>query len=238
MVVSLPHRFKAVVFDLDGTLIDSAPDVRAAINKVLADLGREPMGLKEIRALVGDGVTALLGRALAATGPAPTVSEVEAAVAGYLAYYRADPASHTEIYPYVLETLLLLSAEGVSLGVCTNKPHEMTVLVLEALGLSKLFHAILGADVLPFRKPDARHVHRVLDMMGASPADAVLVGDSEVDMEAARNAGIPSVAVTYGYARGPSRDLDADARIGSFIKLPEALANLSLLTPTPLGAQG
>ncbi|MEO5373693.1 MAG: phosphoglycolate phosphatase [Alphaproteobacteria bacterium] len=234
-MITPAYRFKAVVFDLDGTLIDSAPDVRAAVNKVLAELGRPALGLREIRGLVGDGARILMQRCLAETGPQPTDAEVDAAVTRYLDFYRTDPAGHTEIYPYVVETLMQLSAEGLKLGVCTNKPHEMTMLVLRALGIAKLFKAILGADLMPFKKPDPRHVLRLLEMMDARPADAVLVGDSEVDMESARNVGIPAVAVTYGYSRGNSRDLDAEVRIGSFRQLPDALMGLgAVIAPATL----
>lgn len=221
------HPVRAVVFDLDGTLIDSAPDVANAVNRTLAELGRSPLGPGVVRPMIGDGVRPLLEKALAATGPAPTPEQVDAGIGRYLHFYRTEPAAHTVVYPGVRETLRQLADQGLRLGVCSNKPHEMTVLVLEALGLANLFRAIVGGGLLPVQKPDAGHIGHVIALMAVSKAETVMVGDSEVDMAAARNTGVRSVAVSYGYARGAAGELDADVRIDSFDLLPKALNRLS-----------
>ncbi|MBF0129753.1 MAG: phosphoglycolate phosphatase [Alphaproteobacteria bacterium] len=221
--------FRAVVFDLDGTLIDSAPDVANAVNRTLAELGRPPLDFGAVKPMIGDGVRPLLEKALSATGPAPAPDQVAAGIARYLHFYRAEPAAHTVVYPGVRETLRLLADRGLRLGVCSNKPHEMTVLVLEALGLAGLFRAILGGGVLPVQKPDPGHLGHVLALMAVTAAETAFVGDSEVDMAAARNGGVRSIAVGYGYARVPASELDADILIQSFSQVPDALARLGVL---------
>lgn len=214
----------AVVFDLDGTLIDSAPDVAQALNTLLAEEGRRILTLAEVQELVGEGAVALIERAWNATG-APAAS-VGALVTRYLAHYRADPAGHTVIYEGVVEELARLRAGGVKLGICTNKPDGMTNLVLEALGLAPFFDAVVGGD-FPRRKPEGEHVRETLRRMGAGVEGAVYVGDSRTDVLAAHDAGLKVVAVDWGYARMDPADLGADILISSYRHLADALAALA-----------
>lgn len=223
-------RISAVVFDLDGTLIDSAPDVAAALNRALAAEGRRALSLAEVQQLVGEGARPLIRRAWAATGPEITEAELPAALERYLAEYAARPAEHTVVYDGVREVLDRLEAEDVALAVCTNKPATMTRLVLEALGWRQRFRAVVGGDDTPHPKPDGRHVLTTLERMGHGVAGAAYVGDSATDVAAARAAGLPVVAVRWGYARMEPEALGADLLISHFGELPQALARLTGVT--------
>lgn len=215
----------AVVFDLDGTLIDSAPDVRAALNRLLAEEGRPQLTLAQVQELVGEGARALIERAWAATGTPAAEAEVSGLVERYLAHYRAAPADHTLVYDGVVTMLEALRAGGARLGICTNKPHRMTEIVLAALGLDRHFDAVLGGD-FPRRKPDGEHILETLRRMGAEGLPALYVGDSITDVAAARDARLPVVAVDWGYARMPVEQLGADRLIAGFDQLPAAIAEL------------
>lgn len=216
---------RAVVFDLDGTLIDSAPDVRAALNRLLVEEGRRSLSLPEVQDLVGEGAAALIERAFAATGTPAAAEAVGRLVDRYLAHYRDCPADHTIVYDGVTAQLEALRAAGWRLGICTNKPLAMTELVLGALGLAGYFDAVVGGD-FPHRKPDGEHVRETLRRMGAEGWPAVYVGDSATDVRAAHDAGLPVVAVDWGYARMPVAELGADRLIGHYDQLPAALAAL------------
>lgn len=216
----MTNRLSAVIFDLDGTLIDSVPDVTAALNRMLEGFGRRQLQLDEVKTMVGWGARTMLCKAFENTGGLDGI-DVECALGVYLAHYRSHPADHTHVYPGVREELARLNALGVPLGICTNKPHEMTVLVLKALNMHSHFSAICGADLLPFRKPDGRHILHVIEQLDANPADAIMVGDSDTDIRAARDARIPCIAVTYGYHAGSL--LDADVVLQDFAELPRAL---------------
>ena len=218
---------EAIVFDLDGTLIDSVPDVRAALNRILAEDDRRPLSLDEIKSMIGHGATAIVVKALKATGPAGTAEYVADVLGRYLDTYSQRPTEHTVVYPGVVETLEHFKAGGVAMGICTNKPRAVTLPVLEALGLDRYFSAVTCGDSVAHPKPDGRHVLETLEMMNADPAAAALVGDSETDIEAALDAGIPSLAVAWGYCLVPLESLGADAVIESFDELAAAVGQIS-----------
>jgi phosphoglycolate phosphatase len=213
----------ALVFDLDGTLVDSVPDLRAALNEVLAGLGRRTLSPGEVRRLVGDGVPALVERGLAATGG---IEGFDAAHARFLQLYEAAPAALSRIYEGVPETLDRLRASGARLAVCTNKPQAATMGVLEGLGIAGYFEAVLGGDAVPFKKPDPRHLLAAVEGLGAAPAEAALIGDNENDYAAARAAGIPVLLMRYGYLRAPAESLAPDAWLDRFTDVPEAVTRL------------
>jgi phosphoglycolate phosphatase len=216
--------FDAIVFDLDGTLIDSVPDVRGAVNRMLVAEGRSPISLEQAHAFVGEGARVLVEKALAATGPLPEI--IDDHIERYIDFYKKHPADETVVYPGVVEALETLAGRGVRMGICTNKPFVMTGLVLEALGLDRYFSAITGGDNVPHRKPDGRHVLLTLEMMKVAAAGAAMVGDSETDVAAGKDAGLPVVAVTYGYAHVPVAEMGADAVIDCFSALPDTLDSL------------
>ena len=213
----------AVVFDLDGTLIDSVPDVISAMNRLLAEEGRPVITRDEGRNMVGDGAKALVERAYSATGTVPEAVAIDELTRRYVDLYHRFPVEETTIYPGVREVLQQLSTAGVKMGICSNKPHVMTELVLTRLDLASFFGAIIGGDMLPVRKPDAGHIHAVLDAMGCARDGAIYVGDSPTDVAAARNARLPVVAVSYGYSKVPAAELGADALIDHFAQLPDVL---------------
>jgi len=219
--------FGALIFDLDGTLIDSVPDVCASINRVLSAAGRRDLTVAEAKGMVGWGGRVLVEKALALTGEAGTEGEVDNALQGFLETYAAHPADHTRVFPGVLKALEKFQADGVKMGICTNKPTATTPPVLEAMGLDGFFDVVSCGDAVPHCKPDGRHILLVAEQLGESRETAAMVGDSESDISAAIDAGIRSVAVTFGYAHCPLEDLGADALIDHFDDLETALNDIA-----------
>jgi phosphoglycolate phosphatase len=227
--VAAARRLDAVVFDLDGTLVDTAPDIAAALAAAFRPSGLRPPGADAVRTMVGDGARVLIARALAAAGDA--TADVEALYARFLAWYVSQPCRDSRLYDGALDLLDELAARGVRSGICTNKPQGPTDGLLEALGIRDRFDSVIGGDALPWRKPDPRHLTAVLDRLGAAPDRAVMVGDSRNDVAAARAAGIPAVLVSFGYTAVPARELGADAVIDHLPDLPAALARLAFAPP-------
>jgi phosphoglycolate phosphatase len=206
-----------LLFDLDGTLVDSVGDLTAAINGLLVEQGRTPLTVDEVRPMVGDGVGILVQRALEAR-PGPAI-DLDAAVARYVALYEASPAAHTLIYPGVIETLAALAELGYPLVVCTNKPERVSGALLKVLGMSGLFTRVFGGDTLPWRKPDPRVIEAILKEFGVKPADVLFIGDSEVDAATAEAAGVPFALMTYGYHRVPIAEIPRMSTLDSFGEL-------------------
>ncbi|HUL05499.1 MAG TPA: phosphoglycolate phosphatase [Candidatus Acidoferrum sp.] len=209
----------ALVFDLDGTLVDSAPDLHRSLNAVLAEQGRTPVSLADIRSMVGDGAAKLVERGFADTGAPVEPAAMPGLVQRFLVHYSAGRHALTPAFPGVVETLRLLRERGYRLGVCTNKPYAPTMEILETLGLTGLFAAVTGGDSLPVRKPDPGHLLGTLDLLGATADRAVMIGDSANDVAVARAAGVPAIVVRYGYTRTPVEELGADAIIAHFAEL-------------------
>lgn len=219
--------FDAVVFDLDGTLVDTAPDLQAHVNTVLEEVGRPGLDLNGVRLLVGDGARTLLRRGLEATGGVPAGVDLDLLYARFLQRYTAHPADRSTVHRDVIDVLDGLQARGLRLGVCTNKAQAPTDRLLAALGLDRFFDAIVGGDAVAAKKPDPGHLRAVLERLGASPARSVMVGDSAYDLQAARTLGVPCVLVSFGYTPVPARCLGADRVIDRFAELPAALASLA-----------
>ena len=218
----------SIVFDLDGTLIDSLPDVQASLNRLLADENRNGLSLDELKTLIGHGVNPMIEGAYKLTGkPIASHDKRAESVKQYLQYYKEDPAGHTVVYPGVFETLKQLKTDGFIMGICTNKPYEVSVLALQALGIDSLFKGISGGDNYSFIKPDPRHVLHTLELMGSKPDRAVMVGDSHVDGEAGTKAGLPFILVSYGYKLSQKEPLKADKVIDEFKMLPKVINELS-----------
>ncbi len=222
----------ALIFDLDGTLVDTAPDLLGATNAVLAAEGRVPIDPASLRHMVGFGAASLITQAMAATGPAVAAGDLPALVAIFIAHYRAHIADFSRPFPGVEETLKELKAGGARLGILTNKPAELTGLLLDRLGMSGLFAAVYGAGRKSYTKPDPRIFHDVVadlhaEKAGASPA--VMIGDSITDLTTARAAGAPCILMSYGYTPVPARDLGGDLVLDEFAQLSTALKNMALL---------
>src|SRR5512146_1724587 len=207
-----------VVFDLDGTLVDSAADLAAAINAMLADFGCEPLSVPEVRRMIGDGVAMLVARALAARNCQQ--ADLTAAARVFMRYYESGATSLTAAFPGVDDALRALRDDGIPLAVCTNKPARISADILGSLGLAGYFARLIGGDSLPFRKPDPRVLHALLDTFAARPETSLLVGDSEIDAATARSAGMPFVLMKHGYHRGPVEEIPCLAALENFGQLP------------------
>ncbi len=222
---------KALVFDLDGTLVDSLPDLAAALATTWREIGAPPLPREQVRRMIGDGTSALVARALAASGLPPTM--LSECLARFLALYEAAPVALSHAYPDVMDTLAALRADGRRLAVCTNKPQRATMAVLRGVGLDGFFAAIVGGDALAVKKPDPAHLLAAIAGLGATASDAVMIGDNEHDVAAAKAAGVPVVLVRYGYHRVPLDTLPADIQIDAFRELPDALARLDARRSAP-----
>jgi phosphoglycolate phosphatase len=216
----------AIVFDLDGTLVDTAPDLLACLNFVLTNEGHTQVEPSQLRHLVGHGVRYLFEQAFAETGKPVPADRLDMLGNRFLDHYRANIARHSVPFKDVPDTLSKLAREGYGLGVCTNKPHDLTELLLTELDLAKYFPAVMGTGKVPYNKPDARHVTDVIEALSGTRERAVMVGDSHVDVAAAKAAGIPVIAMGYGYSPVPAEELGADAVTSNFSEIPGLISAL------------
>ena len=201
---------RAVVFDLDGTLVDSAADIALALNAGLAEEGLAPHPVDAVKRMIGGGIRLLVERALEAGGHAIDAERSAAIVARVLGHYRRVPVRETTVYPGGRALIAALRAQGVALGICTNKPEDITHQVLAGLGLTNSFAAVVGGrDDLP-KKPDPAMMQAVMKGLGTSASEVVMVGDSHADVGAARAVGMPVMLVSHGYTVRPARELGAD----------------------------
>ncbi|WP_110641741.1 phosphoglycolate phosphatase [Salinicola sp. CPA57] len=199
----LLHDIRLVAFDLDGTLIDSVPDLAAAVDGMLVEQGLEPVGEARVRDWVGNGSRKLVERALASVvGEAPDASLIEASHDHFLRHYHAAPCEQTRVYPGVRGALDALEAEGFIVTLITNKPAAFIDPILEALDLRRYFRTTLGGDSLPQQKPHPAPLLHLATQYGVDPAQCLMVGDSRHDVEAGRRAGFRTLAVSYGYNHG------------------------------------
>ena len=214
-----------LVFDLDGTLVDSLPTIAAAGNALLAGLGRDPLPEATVQGFVGHGARRLVERLLAATGGAPE-GGVAPLLARYHALYEADPLTGTAPYPYVRGVLAGLAAAGHGLAVCTQKAVAPTRHILTAMDLMPPITGLTGGDSLGALKPDPRMLRHAADQL--APGHTVMVGDSETDAATARAAGVPFLLHTRGYRHASVADLAPDGVFDDFRDLPGLLAGLAL----------
>ncbi len=214
---------QAIVFDLDGTLVDSAEDLRAAVNILLGELGLRPIEAGEIKAMIGDGVLKLVERGLVAAKDDP--ARASALLPRFLEIYQANPATLTRCYPGVADTLKVLQRSGFHLAVVTNKPMSATKQILAALSLAPFFPVVIGGDSLPKRKPDPAQLIEAARQLGVTVDQTLMVGDNIHDVEAARAAGMRCIAVSYGYHHRPPSEFNADRLIDRFDELPSLVIN-------------
>lgn len=218
-------RPKAIVFDLDGTLVDSAPEIATALNAAVTRIDLAPFPLKEVQGFIGGGAAVALKRALASRGAEIDEGTFKATLTVFYEVYAEVSKQGNGLYPGVKETLAVLRGRGIPLGVCTNKAAPITAIALDALGIAHFFSVVVGArDDLP-RKPAPDMLLAALATLDARPAEALVVGDSRSDVGAARAAGCPVIAVSYGYPHGSVHELGADRIID---RLPDLLSHLDI----------
>lgn len=215
-----------IVFDLDGTLVDTAPDLVATLNTIFAREGLPPVAYEAARNMVGGGARLMIERGLAAEGRSRAPTEVDRLVADFIAHYADHIAVHSRPFPDVEQTLDTLAARGCRFAVCTNKLEWLSTRLLDALGLTRRFEVICGSDTFGVQKPRPEPLLRTIERLNGQAPDAIMVGDSFNDIATARAAGIPVVAVEFGYSETPIRELAPDRVINSFAQLPEAVSAL------------
>ena len=208
----------AIVFDLDGTLVDSVGDIHAALNKMLARTGHGPLGKDTVTGFVGKGSSNLVKRVIDHVGLPNDASSHTNYLREFLDIYASAPAKFTTVFDQVHKVLTDLQLSGIALGLCTNKPEEATGIVLKEFGLTAFFGSIVGGDRLPSRKPDPAMLHLVMKELGVERC--LFVGDSEVDVATAKAAGVPIALFSLGYRQTPLADMAADYNFDSFQELP------------------
>ena len=224
---SIALRFDTVIYDLDGTLIDSAKDMQVAVSRVLADHGLPPVTEDDVRIFMGQGSKVTMDKAFTKYGKTLDDEALSAVTREFVRYYEADPVGHTTAFAGVPEVVGRFDKLGLKQGVCTNKFERPSRMILEHLKLMPPIAALAGADTFPVRKPDPRHILMLVERMGRTPEKAVMVGDSIHDVEAAHAAGLPAVLVSWGYTARPASELGAEAVIERFDALPQALERLA-----------
>jgi phosphoglycolate phosphatase len=224
--MSRPLDSIAISFDLDGTLVDTAPDLVRSTNVVMDAAGIARISLESVRGMVGQGARALVVKAAAASDVIFGEADLDVRVAHFLDVYKAGLTELSRPFDGVDETLELLAAQGAILSVCTNKPPHLANPVLEAFGLERHFKAIVGNGQAGVNKPDARHLTYTIEACGGDVSRALMVGDSITDVQAARNANIPVVLVSFGYTIEKASTLGADAIFDHYHELPELAARI------------
>lgn len=215
-----------LVFDLDGTLVDSAPDLMGTLNAILAREGLAPLPAAKAAGLVGAGARALLERGFREAGQSLDTLRMDQLYRDFLDHYAEHLADESALFEGAGQALEILAAEGHILAVCTNKVTRHSVMLLHALGIAGRFQAICGRDAFAYFKPDARHLTLTIEAAGGDPTSAVMIGDSRTDVETARNAGLPSICVDFGYSDVPVADLLPTRVISHFRELRTAIGEV------------
>jgi phosphoglycolate phosphatase len=217
---------KAILFDLDGTLIDSAPDITSAVNELLDGRGLPPLTLPQVRSMIGNGVEKLVERAFAASGRPLSKAALDEANREMAPIYRRHTTRLTRLMPGAAEALARLHVAGVLMGVATNKPQLATREILLHFRLAERLGAIVGGDAVTRKKPAPDALLLALEQLRTEPREALMVGDSITDVEAARAAGLPVAIIRGGYTQVPADELGADLVCDSLLDLPAALNGL------------
>lgn len=215
-----------LVFDLDGTLVDTAPDLAASTNHVMRRIGLQPVAEGDIRPFVGHGALAMIERAAAAQGRTFEQQELYNLFEVFIAHYTANISANSKPYDHVIDVLQSYQGRGVRLAVCTNKIEAHARALLAALDLTKYFKAITGRDTLGIFKPDPGHLNGTIALAGGNPRRTLMVGDSETDIRTAKAANIPVVAVDFGYSLEPVATFAPDAIISHYRDFEKAAHRL------------
>lgn len=219
--------YSLIIFDLDGTLAHTAPDLLATLNRVTAPHNVPPMGFSHIGQIIGQGAKAMIARAFELEKIELSESLHNELFNHFLDDYVDNLANETHLFDGVEDAMNDLSQDGFEFAVCTNKKHSMAVPLLKLLNVHDRFKSITGGDSFDFRKPDPRHLAETANLAGHRLENSIMIGDSEADINAAINASIPSVAVTFGYTNIPAAQLGATKLIDHFSQLPETIRNIS-----------
>lgn len=220
-------KLDAILFDLDGTLLDSAPDLRQGINLMLNDQGREPITLEQVKSFIGDGSMELCRRALAATGGVPS-DDLFPFVQSFIAHYRQVKPDPQQVFPHVRDALETLKNNNVKMGVCTNKSETSTLFILEQLDLINYFGFIAGGDTFTVHKPHPGHIQGVMEALQADPLRTLFVGDGPNDVVACARANIPCIVVTHGYSQN-YEELGGTILISGFDELVSGIKQLGFM---------
>lgn len=215
-----------LLFDLDGTLADTAGDLCETMNVILSRHGRARIPETRVRHLVGGGARLLMERGFAETGAPADVSLLDQTFQEFIDYYAEHIADHTVLWPSMNAQLERLAEAGVQMAVCTNKVEHLARQLLKELNIDHYFPVVIGGDTLPVKKPDPEHLFEAVRQLGGELSSSIMVGDSEADIDAALNAKMPSICVSFGYSRQPVGELGADVVIDHFDEFPAALAKL------------
>jgi phosphoglycolate phosphatase len=216
-----------IVFDLDGTLIDTAPDLVDTLNVVFSREGWPPVPYETARNQIGGGARAMIVRGVAAEGINVAPAKLEQLFTDFIAHYSEHVADRSRPFPGLTEALDELASRGCRLAVCTNKLERLSVLLLKQLKLADRFAAICGQDTFGMQKPDPEVLRRTIAVAGGDLTDAIMIGDSATDIRTARAAGIPVIAVDFGYSDRPVSEFDPDRIISHFAQLQSAIAAIS-----------
>jgi phosphoglycolate phosphatase len=215
-----------LVFDLDGTLVDTAPDLIDTLNAIFAREGIPPLPLESARNMIGGGARKLIERGLEAEGRECSVAEIDRLTADFIAHYADHIADRSRPFEGLEAALDELAAQGYAFAVCTNKLEWLSVRLLDRLGMSPRFAAVCGADTFGVAKPDPVILRQTVARAGGDMASTIMVGDAGTDVGVARRAGVPVIGVTFGYTEVPIADLNPDRVITSMTELPAAVAAL------------
>ncbi|MDP3852285.1 phosphoglycolate phosphatase [Phenylobacterium sp.] len=215
-----------LVLDLDGTLVDSAPDLIGTLNVLLAQEGIAPLPLDAARPFIGHGARRLIERGFAAQGQPAPAARMDELFKRFIAHYNNHSADLTRPFPGAVRALSDMKAAGAKLAICTNKLTNLSMPILEKLDLAWLFDSVIGADLAPAPKPDASHLIAAVEAAGGMIGRAVMVGDAATDAGAARAAGVPLILVSFGYTEIPAAELAPDILIHHFDELPDACVRL------------
>ncbi len=217
---------RTLIFDLDGTLVDTAPDLVASLNAVFARRGLPSLPYEKARNLIGGGTRMMIARAVATQGVALAPANLEL-FADFIAYYGEHIAEHSRPFPGLAEVLDTLASADTRLAVCTNKLERLSIMLLEELDLAERFVAICGQDTYGIQKPDPEVLRRTVAAAGGGLSHAIMIGESATDIQVARAAGMPVIAVDFGYSERPVSELAPDDVISHFTQLPAAIAAIS-----------
>lgn len=215
-----------LVFDLDGTLAETAPDIMGTLNVLLEREGLAALPLERARELVGAGARALIERGFKASGKPLSTDKLDELFSAFLPHYLGRIAEASFLFPGVEAALDRLAGKGFSLAICTNKPEPHSLALVEALGIKNRFRAIVGRETFPFFKPDPRVLIETIRISGGDASRAIMIGDSKTDLDTAKAANIPTIGVSFGYTDVPMAELGPDRLIHHFDALDEAVESL------------